>query len=95
MEEGPLHPCLVTDVGAYIDPPAMAPDTRRSRANSVTATALNTVTGASAAQAANVNIQYSTNQPFLAGTSGSSLAGTAAATLLAATTLHVPVIVRT
>ncbi len=37
---------------------------------SVTGTAVNTVAGAAQAQAANVNIQYSTNQPFLAGTSG-------------------------
>jgi hypothetical protein len=49
---------------------------------------------ASAAQAASVNIQYSTNQPFLAGTSGSALAGTAAATVtLAASTLHLQVAV--
>jgi len=60
----------------------------------MTATAVNTVAGAATAQAANVNIQYSTNQPFLAGTSGSALAGVPAATLtLAASTLHLPVIV--
>jgi hypothetical protein len=44
----------------------------------------------------NVNIQYSTNQPFLSGTSGSGLAGVPGATLtLAAFTLHQPVIVLT
>jgi hypothetical protein len=63
---------------------------------SMTATAVNTVAGSTSAQAANVNIQFSTNQPFLAGTSGSGLAGVAAATLtLAASTLHVPIIVLT
>ena len=36
---------------------------------------VNTVAGAASAQATNVNIQFSTNQPFLAGTSGSALAG--------------------
>ena len=52
--------------------------------------------GAATAQAANVNIQYSTNQPFLSGTSGSGLAGVPGATLtLAAFTLHQPVIVLT
>jgi hypothetical protein len=46
------------------------------------------------AQAANVNIEYSGNQLFLAGTSGFGLAGVPAANLtLAACTLHVPVIV--
>jgi hypothetical protein len=62
----------------------------------MTATAVNTVAGGVSAQAANVNGQYATNQPFLAGTSGSALAGVPAATLtLAASTLHVPVIILT
>jgi hypothetical protein len=62
----------------------------------MTATAVCTVAGASAAQVANVNIQYSTNQPFLAGTSGSALAGVPASTLtLAASTLHQPVVILT
>ncbi len=39
---------------------------------------------------------YATNQPFLAGTSGSALAGVPAATLtLAASTLSVPVVILT
>jgi hypothetical protein len=80
----------------YTIKPADAPFGYIYAGFSATATAVNTVAGAATAQAANVNIQFSTNQPFLAGTSGSSLAGVAAATLsLAASTLHLPVVILT
>jgi hypothetical protein len=80
----------------YLVKPADVPFGYLYAGFSVTGTAVNTVAGSATAQAANVNIQFATNQPFLAGTSGSSLAGVPAATLsLAASTLKQPVIILT
>ena len=81
-------------IPSYTVQPADAPFGYIYAGYTMTATAVNTVAGAATAQAANVNIQYATNQPFLAGTSGSALAGVPAATLtIAASTLHQPVII--
>jgi hypothetical protein len=83
-------------VSPYMVKPADVPFGYLYAGFTMTGTAVCTVAGSATAQAANVNIQYATNQPFLAGTSGSALAGVPAATLtLAASTLHVPVIVLT
>lgn len=83
-------------VSPYLVKPADVPFGYLYAGFTMTATAVCTVAGAATAQASNVNIQYSTNQPFLAGTSGSALGGVPAATLsLAASTLHVPVVVLT
>jgi hypothetical protein len=83
-------------VSPYMVKPADVPFGYLYAGFTMTATSVMTLAGASAAQAANVNIQYSTNQPFLAGTSGSALAGVPASTLtLAASTLHQPVIILT
>ena len=82
-----VSPCLVK--------PADVPFGYLYAGFTMTGTAVCTLAGAARAQAAKVNIQHSTNQPSLSGTSSSGLAGVPGSTLTLAAPTHQPVIVLT